>query len=179
MTIVARVSGPALDRIAVIRSAVQAVDPKVPVFNVKTMDERLDTVLARPKFYTTAVVFFGALGLLLAVMGVYGVVSHAVLERTREMGVRLALGTTPIRLRATMLRQAFVTIGAGGVVGVLLVAGFRRYLQSLVHGADAALAAAAVAVAITALVAAAAVWIATYHIARLDVSDVLRAEAAE
>ena len=117
MTLVVRVSGAARERIAVIRSAVQAVDPKVPVFNVKTMDERLDSVLARPKFYTTAVVFFGGLGLLLAVIGVYGVVSHAVVQRTREMGIRLALGTTPGRLRARLLRQTLVTIGAGGAGG--------------------------------------------------------------
>jgi putative ABC transport system permease protein len=101
------------------------------------------------------------------------------MERTREMGIRLALGTTPMRLRAMLLGQIFLTIGAGGAVGVLLVAGLRQYLQNLVHGADAAFAAAAVAVATTALVAAAAVWIATHHIAQLDVSEVLRAEAAE
>ena len=95
------------------------------------------------------------------------------------MGIRLALGTTSTRVRATLLLQTFVTIGAGGVVGMALVAGLRQYLQSLVHGADAAFATGAAAVTITGLVAAAAVWIATHHIARLDVSEVLRAEAAE
>ena len=71
----AKVTGDARDRIAVIRDAVQSVDPRVAVFNVKTMEERLEAALARPKFYAVAIVFFGGLGLLIAVIGVYGVVS--------------------------------------------------------------------------------------------------------
>jgi len=110
MTIVAHVRGEAGDRVAAVRDAVQSVDPKVPVFNVKTMEERLDMELARPRLYTLAVLFFGGLGLLLAVMGVYGVVSYSILQRTREMGIRLALGTTPTILRATMLRQTLPAV---------------------------------------------------------------------
>ena len=180
LTIVARLEGPARERIGMIRDAAYSVDPKVPIFNVRAMDQWLETTLARPRFYATAVIFFGALGLLLAIIGVYGVVSYAVLQRMRELGIRLALGTTPARLRAMVLRQAATTIGLGALAGCALAAAFGRYLQSLVHGADAALAVtASVAVLVTLTVAAAAIWLATRRIVRLDVSDVLRAECAD
>ncbi len=180
LTIVARVDGRAHDRIGIVRDTVLSVDPKVPVFDVRTMDERLDTTLARPQFYSTAVAFFGGLGLLLAIIGVYGVTSYSVLQRTREMGIRLALGTTPGRLRRTMLRQSSVTIGLGALAGLAMAVGFGRYLQSLVQGADSAIVATSiVAVLVTALVAAAATWSATRHIARLDIGDMLRAECAD
>jgi putative ABC transport system permease protein len=122
-------------------------------------------------------VFFGGLALLLAIAGIYGTVSYAVVQRTREMGIRLALGTTPPRLRAMLLRQTLATISAGAIVGVAAALGAGRYLQSLVEGAGGAMAlTASLAVAGTLLVAAAAVWRATRRIARLDVSDVLRRE---
>jgi len=169
-TIVARVSGNARDRIAAIRDAVQSVDRKLPVFNVKTMEERLDDTLARPKFYTTAVMFFGGLALLLVVIGVYGVVSYAVVQRTREMGIRLALGMTPGRLRVGVLRQGLITVAVGVVPGVWGAIAGGRYLQTLVHGADAGIVmTSAVAVVITTATAAAAMWSATRHIARLDI----------
>ena len=180
LTIVARVDGRARDRIGIIRDAVSSVDPRVPVFDVKTMDEWLDTTLARPQFYSTAVAFFGGLGLLLAIIGVYGVTSYSVLQRTREMGIRLALGTTPGRLRAAILRQSSFTVALGALAGLAMAIGFGRYLQSLVRGADSSIVATSTfAVLITALVAAVATWSATRHIARLDVGEVLRAECAD
>jgi putative ABC transport system permease protein len=180
LTIVAKVTGPARDRIAVIRDAVQSIDPKVSVFSVKTMDERLDEALARPKFYATTVVFFGGLGLLLAVIGVYGVVSYAVAQRTREMGIRLALGTTPRRLRAVLLRQTSIIVGIAAGLGLLGAIGTGRAAGNLIAGADASvLTTSAAAAIVTIAVAVAAIWIATRHIARLDILDVIRVESGE
>ena len=97
-----------------------------------------------------------------------------------NVSIRLALGTPPGRLRATMLRQSSLTIGLGALAGLAMAVGFGRYLQSLVHGADSAIVATStLAVLLTALVAAAATWSATRHIARLDIGDVLRAECAD
>jgi ABC-type antimicrobial peptide transport system permease subunit len=64
----------------------------------------------RPSFYRTAVLFFAGFALLLAVIGIYGVVSYAVALRTREMSVRLALGATPVRLRGMLLHQGLFTV---------------------------------------------------------------------
>jgi predicted permease len=180
LTIVARVAGAAADRIAAVRDAAQSVDPKTPVFNVRTMEERMDTALAQPRFYTLTVMFFGGLGLILAVTGVYGVVSYSVLQRTREMGIRLALGTTPGRLRRGLLQNTLLIVGVGALAGVAGAIALGRFLQALVYGAEGAtVSGSTAAVAVTALVSAAAVWTATRRVARLDISDVLRAEAAE
>ncbi|HWB96608.1 MAG TPA: FtsX-like permease family protein, partial [Bryobacteraceae bacterium] len=117
-TFVARVDGRAEGQLARIRDAIQSVDPEVPVFGTKTMEQRLDDVLARPQFYRTAVLCFAAFAVLLAVIGIYGIVSYAVAQRTREMGVRMALGTTPAKLRAGLLRQGLLTVGAGVIPGI-------------------------------------------------------------
>jgi predicted permease len=180
VTIVARVQGDARDRLGAIRDAVRSVDPKVAVFDETTMDERFDMAVARPRFYALAVVFFGGVGLLLSIVGVYGVVSFAVVQRTREMGVRLALGTTPARLRGWMLRHTIVVVSAGAAGGVALSLVSGRFLQSLIAGAAGfGLSGSCAAVAMTLAVAAAAIWRATHQLTRLDISDVLRAEAAD
>jgi ABC-type antimicrobial peptide transport system permease subunit len=117
-TIVVRVDGRAEDRLAAIRDTIQSVDPQVPVFGVKTMQQRLDEVFAGPRFYRTAVWIFAGFALLLAVIGIYGIVSYAVVQRTQEMGVRMALGTTPVRLRGMLLGQGLLMVAAGAVPGI-------------------------------------------------------------
>jgi putative ABC transport system permease protein len=176
-TFVTRVDGRAEDRLAMVRDTIQSVDPQVPVFGVKTMEQRLDDALARPQFYRTAVLCFAAFALLLAVIGIYGVVSYTVAQRTHEMGVRMALGTTPAGLRVNLLRQGLLTIGAGALPGVAGAVLTGRFLESLVDGAAPANATTYTASVISiALVAAAGIWVATRPIARLDIVEILRTE---
>jgi len=176
-TFVARVNGRAEDRLAMIRDAIQSVDPQVPVFGVKTMEQRLSDALARPQFYKTAVLCFAGFALLLAVMGIYGIVSYTVSRRTHEMGVRMALGTTPGKLRFSLLRQGLVPIAAGAIPGIAAAVLSGRLLENLVDGAKSVNATAyAASVIFIALIAAAGIWVATRPIARLDVVEVLRAE---
>jgi putative ABC transport system permease protein len=176
-TFVVRVDGRAEDYLAMVRDAIRLVDPQVPVFGVKTMEQRLAEVFARPKFYRTAIWLFAGFALLLALIGIYGIVSYAVVQRTREMGVRLALGTTAVRLRRMLLRQGLATVAAGalpGIAGARLTGGF---LESLVEGARSVnLATSLGLVLFIALVASTGIWAATRRIAKLDVMAILRAE---
>jgi predicted permease len=176
-TIVARVNGRAEDYLPTIRDVVKSVDPQVPVFGVKTMEQRLDQSLARPKFYSTAVLFFAAFALLLAVIGIYGVVSYAVVQRMHELGVRMALGTTSGRLRAAVLGRSQISVAAGAVPGVACALVCGRFLESLIAGATSVNAATCfLSVLFIVAIAGAAVWTATKPIASLDIMDTLRAD---
>ena len=176
-TFVARVDGRAEDWLPTIRDTIRSVDTQVPVFGVKTMEQRMEDALARPKFYRTAVLSFAGFALLLAVIGIYGVVSYAVALRTREMGVRLALGATPIRLRGMLLGQGLLAVVAGTISGIAGAVLTGRFLESLVAGASSIeFATLILSILFIALVASASIWTATRRIARLDVLEILRIE---
>ena len=117
-TIVARVEGRAEESLALIRDTIRGVDPEVAVFGVKTMERRLDEVFARPRFYRTAVWLFAGVAFVLAMIGVYGIVTSAVAQRTRELGVRMALGSTPMRLRGMLPRQGLLVVARLGSLWV-------------------------------------------------------------
>jgi putative ABC transport system permease protein len=176
-TFVVRVEGRAEDRLAEIRDTIQSVDPQVPVFGVKTMQQRLDEVFAAPKFYRTAVWIFAGFAVLLAVIGIYAVVSYAVVQRTQEMGVRMALGTTPVRLRGMLLRQGLLMVAAGALPGIAGAQLTGRFLESLMEGAKPiGLPASSGLLLLFALVASASIWSATRRIASLDIIAILRSE---
>jgi putative ABC transport system permease protein len=176
-TLVVHVDGRPEDDVAMIRDAVQSVDRTVPVFGVKTMQQRMDEAFARPRLYRTAVLFFAAFALLLAVTGIYAVVSYAVVQRTHEMGVRLALGTTPTRLRKRLLAQGLTSVVFGtlfGITGALLAA---RLLGSLIEGASSFDPMTYIAAMLFIwLIASVSIWTATHRISRMDVVEILRAE---
>jgi putative ABC transport system permease protein len=176
-TFVVRVDGRAEDHLAAIRDTIQSVDPQVPVFGAKTMEQRLDEVFAHPKFYRAAVWTFAGFALLLAVIGIYGIVSYAVVQRTQEMGVRMALGRTPVQLRGMLLRQGLLMVMAGAIPGIVGSQLSGRLLESLVVGAEPiGLGTSVGLVLFLALVASASIWSATRRIATLDITAVLRSE---
>jgi hypothetical protein len=176
-TFVARVDGRAEDRLDMIRDTIRSVDPQVPLFGVKTMEQRMADALAQPQFYRTAVFCFAVFALLLAVVGIYGMVCYKAAQRAHEMGVRIALGTTPARLRVTLLWGGLNPIAAGAIpgIGCALLSG--RLLENLVEGAKPlnAVNYGAFVLCIT-VIAALGIWIATRPIARLDVMAILRIE---
>ena len=176
-TFVARVSGTPAKFVAPIRAAVQSVDPAVPVDSARTMSDRLDAAFARPRFYRTAMLFFASFAVLLAVIGIHGVVSYSITRRTHEMGVRLAIGSTPGRLRRMLLREASGAVAAGLLAGMALSLVSSRILGSLFEGAGSTNAWTWIASGTLILATAiASIRVATRRIARLDVMEILRVE---
>jgi putative ABC transport system permease protein len=176
-TFTVRVRGDAERYLPMLRDSLAQVDPGVPPYGVATLDARLRESLARPRFYTTAVLSLAAFALLLAVVGVYGAAAYSIAQRTQEIGIRIAVGASPRGLRANLLRQSMLPVAGGMAAGVAGAIAFGRFLQSLVATAEPAgvltcVAATALLVAATAL----AVWAAGGRIVRMDPTAALRME---
>ena len=129
-----RTSVPPASLVPAVRREVRALDRDLPVFNVKTMEERLAEVVAQPKVNLVVLTTFALLALLIAAIGTYGVMAYAVAQRTRELGIRVALGASGDRVVRLVVRQGMVPalVGVGiGLVGAVLGA---RLLASLLYG---------------------------------------------
>ncbi len=122
----------------VVRRAVAALDPELPVFDVATMPARVAKDVARPRATAALVALFGAVALLLAAVGIYGVVAYAVAQRTRELGVRLALGARASDVVRLVVRQAMTPVAAGTGVGLVAAGVAARAIRGLLYGVGAA-----------------------------------------
>lgn len=127
----------AADLTAPLRKVVGDIDPAQPVFHVKTLDTLVDESLAPQRMSAALVMLFGALALLLAAVGIYGVVSYGVSRQTREFGVRLALGATPRDLLRQVLRGGGLLIALGVMIGAAAAAGTSQLLTRLLFGVSA------------------------------------------
>jgi putative ABC transport system permease protein len=148
-TIVA-VSAASLPRVVdLIRRAVAAVDPDQPIARLAPMTDRIATALAGRRFNFVLLAAFAASALLLAGVGIYGTVAFAMAARTREIGVRVALGAPRHRVLGLVLGQAAPLLAAGVTLGLVGAAGVGRLLQSLLIGVNAADVPTRVVVAVT------------------------------
>jgi putative ABC transport system permease protein len=177
MTFVARVRGPASAYLRTCQTALQQVDPAIPVYDAQTLDQRLSGNLLRPRFYTTAVLFLGVFALLLAVIGIYGVVAYSVTQRTHEIGIRIALGAAPGRLRTTLMGQSMLPVAAGMALGVAGAIASGRFLKSLMESAEPPGAQTCIVGGLLLTVTAlAAVWFATSRVAKVDPMTALKSD---
>jgi predicted permease len=154
----ARGSGDAGRLIARIREAARAADPTVPLYKMSTMNELIERSLSQERLIATLAGFFGVLALLLACVGLYGLMSYTVIRRTKEIGIRLALGARPGAVRRQVLRETLGLVGVGIALGVPAAAAGGRLVAGLLFGLSpqdpATLGTAAVVMTLVAVLAA-------------------------
>jgi predicted permease len=177
MYLVARTSTNPADLANAIVREIHAVDPGVPVYGIRTMEERLYDSLARQRFATTMLGAFAAFALLLAAVGVYGVISYLVTQSTHDIGLRVALGAQPGQILGLVVRQGMLLAGVGMGVGLIVSAALTRVMAGLLFGVSATDAATFAGVAVTlAAVAFAASAIPARRATRIDPMTALREE---
>jgi len=133
-TIQVRTSGNPDRVIPTVRNQVQSLDRNLAITNVQTVEEVLDQGLWAPRVAAALLTLFGGLALILAVVGVYGVLSYSVNQQTREIGIRMALGATPAQVLRWVIAQGVRLVGAGLLIGVLAGLLLMRYIASLLFG---------------------------------------------
>ena len=110
------------------------LDPKLPVAEVRSLDAVLSGAVAKSRFTMALLVLLSVLALVIASVGVYGVISYAVSQRRTEIGIRMALGSAPSRVMATVLAQGLWMTSLGVVVGVIAAVAFVDWMGTLLHG---------------------------------------------
>jgi putative ABC transport system permease protein len=133
-TLYVRTKGDPAQALGSIRSAVQSLDAKLSLRGETTMTQVLDRSLGAPRMGAQLLGVFGLLALVLAAMGIYGVVSYSVTQRTHELGVRMALGAQTRDIMRLVLVNSMTVVGAGVVVGLGLAAALARFMGSLLFG---------------------------------------------
>jgi predicted permease len=160
-----------------VRTAVADVNPNLPLFDVQTQSEQIDRLLFRERLVARLSGFFAVLALALACIGLYGLLSYEVSRRTRELGIRIALGAKRESVMALVLRRGIVLAILGAAVGMLASVGVTRYLASMLYNIrpDDPFTIAATAVILT-LVAVVACYIPARRATRVDPMEALRYE---
>src|SRR5262249_16941778 len=174
--LVARTVGDPLALVSPIRKIVSELDRDQPIANVATMDARMDTAVARPRLQTTVFSVFALVAILLAVVGIYGVMSYAVSQRAKEIGIRLALGSSRRGGVALVFRDGFGLAAAGTVLGLAAALALARVMRTMVFQVSTTDPTVFGAMALLLLATAAcAAWIPARWAARLDPLVTLRA----
>ena len=157
------------------RAIVAALDPDLPMFQVRTMGRLAGQAVAQPRLYLLLLAMFAAAAMLLSAIGIYGVLSHTVSQRTREIGIRLALGAARGRVVRSVVGHATLLALSGLAAGLVIAAASGRFIQGLLFGVQPIDLPTYVSVATgLALVAVLASWIPARRASRVDPVVALR-----
>jgi ABC-type antimicrobial peptide transport system permease subunit len=121
---------------AEVRSAIAQVNDKLPVLNLTSLRVQTDEALKQEKLIAQLVSFFGLLGLLLSCVGLYGIMAHAVVRRTNEIGIRMALGAERGHITWMVLRESLVLVGVGLIVGIPAAWAAANLISSQLYGVN-------------------------------------------
>jgi ABC-type antimicrobial peptide transport system permease subunit len=177
VTVTLKTGGDPQALIEPIRAMVTELDPNLPIFRVRSMPQIAGDAVAQPKVYLLLLSLFASVAVLLAALGNYGVLTHVVAQRTREIGIRLALGAARTGVVAMVVRQAVLLAAIGLGIGLALALGASRLIEGLLFGIESsdALTYGAVAAALL-LVALAASYLPARRASRIDPMRSLRYE---
>jgi predicted permease len=172
-----RTAGDPLALLPAIRAAMRQVDSKLPLFDVKTQRRQIEESITRERAFAKLTAFFGLLALLLAGIGLYGVMAYAVSQRTREIGIRLALGAQAGEALRMVLRQGMALVLSGTLVGLIAAYNATKIVASMLYGVtpNDALTFAGVAVLLL-VVALLACWIPARRATQVDPMIALRCD---
>lgn len=175
--VVVRTGGDPAQLVPVLRREVQALNPRIPVSNPTTMAQAFRQATARTSFTMALLGVASGTALLLGLVGIYGVISYVVSQRTREIGVRIALGASGSAVRGMVVRQGLTLASLGVAIGVAAALGLSSFMASLLYGVSATDPVTYVVLAL-ALVGTAtlASWVPAHRAARVDPSRALRAD---
>jgi ABC-type antimicrobial peptide transport system permease subunit len=177
VTLHVRVAGETAPVISALTREIHTLDPNMPAFNVTTMAAQLDRTIALDRLMATLTALFGLLAVVLAGVGLYGVMSFAVAARTREIGIRMALGADRTRLLGQVMRESAALTVIGIAVGISAALWASRGVQSFLYGLSATDPwTYALQAAILTGVALSAAWIPARRAAMVDPMVALRSE---
>lgn len=162
---------------AAIIKEIQTIDPQMPVYDVKSMEGRLSDSLSRRRFSMFLLTIFAVIALLLAAIGIYGVISYSVSQRIHEIGIRMALGAQPRDVLLLVIGQGMRLVGVGVMIGVAASLALTKLIESLLFGVGRSDPATfVVIVLLLTLVALAACWIPARRATKTDPMTALRVE---
>ena len=177
MTFAVRTAMPPATLAPAVREAIWQIDKDQPVAGVLTMDQRLSNSLSRRRFSVTLLTAFGGVAVVLAAIGLYGVLAFIIAQRRREIGVRMALGATPRDVVGQVMREGLRLAGVGVAVGVALALALTQLIATLLYGTSARDATTFIAVTtLLVVVAAGASAIPALRASRVDPLTALRDE---
>jgi ABC-type antimicrobial peptide transport system permease subunit len=160
-----------------VRALIRELNPQLPVYDIRTMQDRVALATVQPRLTTWVLAIFAVVALLLAAVGVYGVIAYDVTQRTREIGVRMALGARPRMVLGLVFRRGLLLTLVGLAGGLVVALGATRLLRSLLYGVEPADPATYAAITLVLAVSAvAATWFPARRATRVDPMEAIRTE---